>query len=153
MRGIGKGRELHLPNNFAFDNVDMVDRMRHILKTDRIGTCLDTCHMMLTQKYIRGLYEMVGDIAVPDLSTRKFFEMNKPFLKLIHLADMTGSGYGKGRHGIPFYKETEGKLKGIMDIYNSNNIVCPITLEVEETDFSVSSGYRQTKELVSRYIK
>lgn len=79
--------------------------------------------------------------------------MNKPFLKLIHLADMTGSGYGKGRHGIPFYKKTEGKLKGIMDIYNSNNIVCPITLEVEETDFSVSSGYRQTKELISRYIK
>lgn len=30
---------------------------------------------------------------------------------------MPGSGYGKGRHGIPFYKETEGKLKGIMDIY------------------------------------
>lgn len=30
LRGIGKGRELHLSNNFAFDNVDMVDRMRHI---------------------------------------------------------------------------------------------------------------------------
>lgn len=152
LRGIGKGKELHLSNNFAFDNVQMVKRLREEIGTDRIGTCLDTCHMMLTQKYITGLYEMVGDIPVPDLSTMGFFEANAPYVKLFHFADMFGSGYGKGRHGIPFKPETKNKLEELCNMYKHFDLTCPITLEVEETDFTVCDGYKTTKQLIDEIL-
>lgn len=153
LRGIGKGKELHLANNFAFDNVAMVKELRRTLNTDRVGTCLDTCHAMLTDKYIGGLYAMVGDVPVPDLSMQEYFRRNAECLKLIHLADINGSGYGKGRHGVPFNHGTYTRLKKILDIYNDAKISCPLTLEVEETDYSVCDGFRNTKDMVELYYK
>lgn len=151
LRGVDKGEELHLSNNFAFDNVVMVDELRRTLNTDRIGTCLDTCHAMLAEKYICGLYNMVGDVPAPDLSMGEFFRKNAEYLKLIHLADAKGSGYGKGKHGIPFTEETSDRLTNILKMYKGIGLDCPITLEVEETDFSVCDGYRGTRDLFNKY--
>lgn len=153
LRGIGKGKALHLANNFAFDNIEIVEALRQELQTDRIGTCLDTCHQMLTQKYITALYEMVGDVPIPDLSMSTYFERNKPYLKLVHLCNMKGSGYGKGRHGIPFNMFTAPVMEDILDLYHANDCTCPITLEVEETDFTVCDGFKSTKVLVDNYYE
>ena len=150
-RGIGKGRELHLSNNFAFDNVEMVRILREELKTDRIGTCLDTCHAMISQKYITHLYDFVEEVPAPNLSMRNYFERNYPYLKLVHLCDMRGSGQGRGRHGIPFHAGTYHKMSSILDLYHEYQCTCPITLEVEESDFFICDGYRNTKEQVERY--
>lgn len=152
LRGIGKGKELHLANNFGFDNIDMVQHLMAELNTDRIGTCLDTCHAMLTKKYLNALYAEVGDVYPVNFSMDMFFQKNAPYLKLIHLCDIQGSGYGKGRHGIPFKPETYEKLSGILDLYNKYDCKCPITLEVEETDFSVCDGYHGTRDLVLHYF-
>lgn len=153
LRGIGKGKALHLANNFAFDNVELVQALRQELQTDRIGTCLDTCHQMLTQKYITGLYQMVGDVPVPDLSMGTFFDKNKDYLKLIHLCDMKGSGYGRGRHGVPFNIFTAPTMNSILDLYHATGCNCPITLEVEESDYIACDGFRNTKSLVDAYYK
>lgn len=152
LRGIGKNKEIHLSNNFAFDNVVMAKKLREELDTDRVGVCLDTCHQMLSEKYIIGFYNMLGDVEVPDLSLYKYLDTYKDYIKLIHLCDMKGSGYGKGRHGIRFTEETYDKLTGILDAYRFYNCTCPITLEVEETNFDISDGYAITKELVDRYF-
>lgn len=153
LRGIGKGKELHLANNFAFDNIVLVEKLREDLKTDRIGTCLDTCHAMLSYKYITAMYKLVGDVPVPDLAMRVYFERNASLCKLIHLSDIAGSGYGKGRHGVPFKDATYDKLVNIMDLYHEYEYTCPITLEVEETDYAICDGYRVTKELIDKYLQ
>lgn len=152
LRDIGKGKELHLSNNFAFDNVVMAEVLNKELGTNRIGVCLDTCHQMLAKKYITGIYDMVADVPAPDLSLDKYFEKYSELLRLIHLCNITGSGYGPGKHGIPFHMGTYSELKKIMDTYYSHNTKCPITLEVEETDFTICSGYKNTKDTLQRYF-
>jgi len=152
LRGVGKGKQLHLANNFAFDNVEMVKRLREELKTERIFTCLDICHAMLAEKYLTVLYKEVGDVPMPDLSMERYFIENKDVIGLIHLCDIYGSGYGKGRHGVPFKESTYPKLESILDLYVKYSYECPLTLEVEEQDFSICDGYAGTKKLVDRYF-
>lgn len=153
LRGIGRGKDLHLANNCMFDNVDIVQKLRLELQTDRIGTVLDTCHQMLTEKYVGLLYDAVGDVPKLDLSLETYFYMNAQYLKLMHVCDMVGSGYGKGRHGVPFTDDTYDKLKNILKLHEKYCPNVPMTLEVEETDFSVCDGYRKTKELVDKFYK
>ena len=84
----------------------------------------------------------------PDLSLERYFIENMPYLKLIHLCDIFGSGYGKGRHGVPFRPETKEKLNKILEYYIKYKCQCPITLEVEETDYKTCDGYKKTKKMV-----
>lgn len=152
IRGIGKGGNMHLSNNFGFDNIEMIRRLRDELHTDRVGTCLDTCHAMLTDKYISALYREVADREPEDYSMKKFFEENKEYCKLIHLADIKGSGYGKGRHGVSFEDNPQSieRLKEIINLYKVYDYKCPITLEVEETDYLTCEGFANTKDMVLR---
>ena len=107
---------------------------------------------MLADKYITALVRELNEPIEYDFSLDAFFKENKPYIFHIHLCDMKGSGYGRGRHGIPFTEETYDKLKSILDLYRMYDYDCPLCLEVEETDFSVCSGFSQTKELVDRYF-
>lgn len=152
LRGIGKGGSLHLANNFKFDNVDLAKYLRENLPTKRVGTVLDTCHAMLAKKYIDCLYKEVGDREPEDLSMEAYFKENQETIFLIHLCDIHGSGYGKGRHGVPFTLETASKCRDILRLYKKYNYNCPITLEVEETDFLDPQGYAQTKIIVDDFF-
>lgn len=127
--------------------------LRSELETDRIGTVLDTCHAMLAEKYMTVLYDEAGDYPTKDYSMREYFNQNARFIKLIHLCDIKGSGYGKGRHGVPFTTETVDKCYDILDLYEYFNLDCPITLEVEETNFDICDGYASTKGIVDEYYQ
>lgn len=140
--------EIHLCNNFSFDNVELVAYLRQKLATDRIGTCLDTCHAMITDRYMKAIYEQLEDIPYTDYSLEKYFLKNKNYIKLIHLSDMKGNGYGRGKHGISFFPETKDRLEYILALYGKYGYQCPVTLEVEETDYLVCESYRKTRELV-----
>ena len=105
---------------------------------------LDTCHQMLAEKYITGLYEMTGEFKAPDLSLRHYFEMYEDTIKLMHICGMKGSGYGKGKHGTPFKEADKDILQNIVDLKLQYAPACPATLEVEETDFAVCDGYSST---------
>ena len=149
IRGFSKGN-IHLANNFLFDNVDIVNRLKVDLKTDRIGTVLDTCHAMITKKYISALFKEIGDTTyMPDLSMDSFFKMNKDTAFLIHLASMRGTGYDKD-HGTPF--DNPQDCFDILDIYTKYDYNCPITLEVREDDYIKNENYKATKLLVDKYI-
>lgn len=150
-RGIDNIGKLHLANNFGFDNITMVTKLREELNTDRIGTCLDTCHAMLANKYISILYDAIEDLPREDFSLERYFRENKELIKLVHLSNIKDSGYGKGKHGIPFNEESYFLLKSILGYYEKYNYSVPITLEVEETNYDISDGYKSTKDLVDRY--
>lgn len=153
LRGIGKGKDLHFANNCMFDNIELVRTLRKELQTNRIGTVLDTCHQMLADKYIGILYDAVGDVDKPDLSMERYFEENAPYLKLMHVCDMVGSGYGKGRHGVPFNDDSYDKLVNILTLHDKYCPDVPMTLEVEEMDFSVCNGFKETKELIEKFYQ
>lgn len=144
LRGIHRGGDLFLANNYAFDNVKVIKQLRKELQYNGFGTVLDTCHQMLAEKYITGLYEMTGEFKAPDLSLRHYFEMYEDTIKLMHICGMKGSGYGKGKHGTPFKEADKDILQNIVDLKLQYAPACPATLEVEETDFAVCDGYSST---------
>ena len=149
LRGFSKGN-IHLANNFLFDNVDIANKLRFDLNTERIGTVLDTCHAMITKKYVSALFREIGNIDhMPDLSMDSFFKENKDTVFLIHLASMRGTGFDEG-HGTPF--DNPQDCFDILDIYKKYNYSCPITLEVKEDDYIKNENYKATKLLVDKYI-
>lgn len=87
-------KPLYRSNNYKFDNVVMAKELRKQLHTDRVGTVLDICHARITDRYMNELYKILGD-EPEDYSLDNFFKLNKDVIKLIHLADMRGSGFGK----------------------------------------------------------
>lgn len=152
LRGVPKGN-LHLANNCYLDNVEMAIRLRKELSTTRVGTVVDTCHQMLTEKYIGAIYDMMPDWPSKYLSLQAYLNANAEVLKLMHVCGMEGSGYGVGRHGTPFTEESKDVLQNICYLHDLIVPDVPITLEVEETDFATCNGYRSTKSVLEQLYK
>lgn len=150
LRGIST-KPIQLCNNFKFDNVDMANTLRKELNTDRVGTVLDICHAKISKKYMDVIYQAVGDIEPDNYDLEEYFKANKDVIKLIHLADFAGSGYGKGKHGIGIGPHNENSMKEFVELYNKYNYNCMITLEVEENNFLISDIYEMTKQTIDKY--
>lgn len=146
LRRVGSGN-MHLCNNFHFDNVEMAKELRAEFSTDRIGTCLDVCHAMIARKYMLALFKELGE-EPENYSLDAYFEANKDYIKLIHLADFKGNGYGPGKHGTAFDENSKEKLRWIMSLYDKYNYQCPITLEVGETNYLISDNYAVTRNVL-----
>ena len=154
LRNLGKGKVLHLSNNFGYDNVCLVKQLKEDLQTDRIGTILDTCHSMITEKYMSAIFKEIGNYVEPeDYSMERFFAENKDVIFHIHFADMKGCGYGKGNHGISFTEETKRKAYSILDLYKKYAYTCPLCIEVEEPDgYEINTGFKTTKQIILDYF-
>lgn len=137
---------LILNNNHFTDNVELVKKLKRDIGTDRIGSVFDTCHSMITQKYITPFYFYFSNqgLSRPDFSISKYMELYKDTCILIHLASMEGNGYSKG-HGTPF-KEEDKKLIEFVDSYKKFRYKCPITLEVREDDYFNPINYLSERE-------
>ena len=140
--------EIYFCNNFHFDNIKLAKYIRKELNTDRVGTCIDICHAMITNRYMKEIYRKLNDIEYKDFTLDNYFEQNRDIVKLVHLADFKGNGYGKGKHGIRFTNQTKDRLSYILSLYDKYNYKCPVTLEVEETDYLVCDGYKETRETI-----
>lgn len=113
---------------------------------ERIGTVLDTCHAITTIKLLR--YCNIN------ITIEQYFDWNKQYIKLIHLANVGGNGYGKGEHGTGFLTDEDKKvLKEIINLYYKYNYKCPITIEVYEKDYANPINYLGTKENLLKLIK
>lgn len=144
----------HLANNFYNDNTTMAIELRKQLNTDRIGTVLDTCHAEISRKFYESLLVSYHDtLPTMDFSMENFFKNNKDVVKLFHFSNTVGDGYGTGKHGQPFSEDSYETLEEYLDLYNKYNIKAPITLEVAETDYIASEGYKRSYELVNKYYK
>ncbi|KSV58758.1 TIM barrel protein [Acetivibrio ethanolgignens] len=141
-------------NNVYSSSIEMAKELRCILKTDRVGTVLDVCHALLTDKYVTAIHNAMADLeySQPDTSLARYYEMSKETLKLVHLARYTGSGYGKGRHGIAFTDDSYAMLRRILATHLHYAPECPITIEVEENNYLKCDGYRNTKKLLEEAL-
>lgn len=147
-----KYHNIQASNNFKFDNVQMAKEINEALDTNRVGTVLDTCHVLMTQRYVKAIYDIINDnekYPMEDLSMEMYFKNNAETCKLIHLSGMDSNGIESPDHGAPFVKESPEKmeqLKEIVKMYKKYNYQCPVTLEVGEIDLSFPQNYLREKE-------
>lgn len=138
---ITRNGNFYLRNNCLYDGVDLVKRLNFYFSTNRFGTVLDTCHALIT---IRGLKNYFSDY--PEISKKfsleEYFEVNKDYIKLIHLANVINLGYDKGTHGILFRDEDMPLMNEIMNYYKKYNYNCDITIEILEDDYVKNDNFR-----------
>lgn len=113
---------------------------------NRIGTVLDTCHALTTIKLLQ--YCKIH------VTLEQFFEWNKKNIKLIHLANIGGNGYGENNHGTGFIEgEDLVLLNDIIRLYFKYDYGCPITIEVIEKKYINPVNYLRTKENLLKILK
>lgn len=139
-----------LCNGIYQDTTELV-KWLHYRFGDRVGSVLDTCHAMMTEKYLKVLLEaadvehIYSDSVLKDINMEHYFQMNQGMCKLIHFNNFQKNGY-RENHGTPF-----GKLDDVMDIfalYRKYRYQCPLTLEIREKNYLDCKNYRMTKKLI-----
>ena len=132
-------------NSYFDEPVKLANYLRCELGTSRIGTVLDTCHMLSSIR-VNEMLSHYGPINQPTI--KDFMWAYKDTLKLIHLANAIGLGIGKD-HGATFSTlEDVSVLKEILSYVEEINFECPITLEIVEKNHAVASGYSEMKDIL-----
>lgn len=123
-----------------FDSpVLLANYLRNELETDRIGTCLDTCHVKIASCLMGSVLAMCPEIDM-SFSVEQFFEEYRDTCKLFHFASFDGSGYGDG-HATPYTESKVEELEREIALYRKLGYGCPVTLEINEKDLLVSDRY------------
>ena len=142
-----------LCNGVFLDIVEIVGCLREKFG-ERIGSVLDTCHAMMTEKYMSvwlkeaGFYPEDGE-TVPkkiDYRIENYFRANRGICKLIHFNDFTGNGY-QANHGTAF--ALQEKVDYLLGLYRKYQYDCPLTLEIREDDYENCINFRSTKRLIA----
>lgn len=141
---------LRLCNGIYQDISEIVRWLRKRLG-DRVGSVLDICHAMMTEKYLKILLqamnigEMYPEQVMNDINMEHFFQLNQGICKLIHFNNSRGNGYRKN-HGVSFEKLDD--VKGLLALYQKYQYHCPLTLEIREEDYLDCKNYRKTKRFI-----
>lgn len=113
-----------------------------------VKACLDTCHAQMTITRVLSSYNE----SVPIISMRDYFKEGQDIIGLIHLSQAKivdySIGAGKG-HGCPFLADNEEDKKLLTDIlylYNVYELDCPVTIEVNEKEYTRSENFSKTLE-------
>lgn len=139
---------LYFTNGALPNYIDIINFFRKQLnKPERIYGVLDICHAFSTVRMLRGCGSFY------DLDD--FFKRmnNNNAIGLIHLAYLDNLGIQTGEHAIGYTEETYPELKYVMSLYNRYGFTCPITIEVNEQDYSQYNVYKETRKLLGRIIE
>jgi sugar phosphate isomerase/epimerase len=145
-------------NKIHFRHVDFMAPITLVkdINNPRVGTCLDICHALADIRFMKYVTNYMKDVEFDmneienGLST--YFKANKDTIKLIHLATIKEHGCVHD-HGLPFDKEDEGLLKGILELYDMFGYSCPITIEVQESNYSNAVGFDKTNKMLRKLLK
>jgi sugar phosphate isomerase/epimerase len=137
-----------------FDSsVKFVKDVNHL----RVGTCLDTCHALMTIALMNELsdYLCLSHDQLDDVMRRgieAFFDANKDTVKWMHLANSQSHGLHKN-HGLPFIHEDTETLQNILHLYRKYEYECPIVIEVREEDYSNAKNYATTYRTLNKVLQ
>ena len=147
-----KGQAIILRENYLFENVKMVKYLRDKLRCDRIGTCLDTCHMESTLRSLDSIIKYLGcGSSVIRSDSRDFFRANAGYCKQIHLAHCGNYGITKDEHGVVI--ESKDEITNFLQLYHMFAYECPICLEISEKDYLKCDSYATTYKLLRNLEK
>lgn len=146
-----------LRNGCGFENVEIVKdiRKRYPDLSKRIHTVLDTCHAEITHQIMTLVAKYDERIDVSNYTVENFFKKNAETCGLIHMSETVGNGRGKGRHGQPFKDTLESVsiIDTYLNFYQKYNYTCPICLEVAETNYDISDGFKVSNKLLRQEIE
>ncbi len=153
----GDGKMPRLCNGIFLDIVEIVGYLREKFGS-RVGAVFDTCHAMMTDKYMTALlkeadfYPEVPEGRSPeiDYSLERFFEANRHFCKLIHFNDFIGNGY-QINHGTGF--ASQEKVDYLLELYRKYQFDCPLTLEIREEDYEDCVNFRNAKRMIEESLQ
>lgn len=135
-----------ITRNSYFDApVKLASYLRSSLNTNRIGTVLDTCHMLSTIRIANELscYGPLRQYHIED-----FFSLYQDTLKLVHLTNATGFGFGEN-HGTVFKSEEDIEiLKEILNCAIKIEFKNPITLEIVEENHASALLYSEVRDVL-----
>lgn len=77
------------------------------------------------------------------LQLKEFFKAHQGICGLIHLANCRHFGFEED-HGTPFLDNDQSLLKEILAFYEQFQFDCPLTLEINEPDYSKYPNYQAT---------
>ena len=127
------------------------EELRKRLKTDRIGLVLDTCHALANIEAQNSFY---GVQLGKKETIEDYFNLYKPYLKVIHLANSRNYGFGsdileENGHGVGFYTDEEidvlkNLINNIQRIEFNDNLV----LEIAEENYLDSIEFADRKSVV-----
>lgn len=149
------GKSPFLCNGTFSDTADIVVWLQKHFG-ERVGSVLDTCHALMTEKYMNLLLGAADFLpyenrpAHIDYKIDRYFQMNQSICKLIHLNDFIDNGYQQN-HGTVF--QTQEKLNMILNLYQKYNYNCPLTLEIREDDYTNCVNYRKLKRMIEHWEK
>jgi sugar phosphate isomerase/epimerase len=142
----------------GFQNVSFEDAVVLVsdIAHERVGTCLDTCHAMVDIgliNYVTGYLRKTGEINNAEMvgGLDAFFESYKETVKLVHLSNAQSHGLYND-HGMPFTKNDDSKLSKILSLYKKYHYGCPITIEVQELDYSNARYFQMTLNSIHRVL-
>lgn len=144
-----------LCNGIYQDTSELVKWLRGYFG-DRIGSVLDICHAMMTEKYLKVLLEAANigsifpDVVIEDINMEHYFQMNQGICKLIHFNNLQDNGY-RENHGTPF--ETLDEVMELLELYEKYQYDCPLTLEIREDNYLDCCNYKKTKNLIEEVCK
>lgn len=141
-----------LCNGLFRDIVEIVGYLRERFG-ERIGSVLDVCHAMMTEKYMNALLKeadfypeketMLSEKI--DYCIENYFRANREICKLIHFNDFIGNGY-QINHGTSF--TSQAKVDHLLTLYRKYQYDCPLTLEIREDDYENCINFQKTKKLI-----
>ncbi len=152
----GEGNAPRLCNGIFLDTVQIVTALRESFK-DRIGSVLDTCHAMMTEKYMNAwlreadFYPDGREVPMEiDYSMEHYFKAHRGLCKLIHFNDFIGNGYQEN-HGTGFVSQK--KVDDFLALYRKYEFDCPLTLEIREENYENCVNFRTTKRLIESNLR
>ncbi len=146
-----------LCNGIFLDTTEIVLYLRERFG-ERIGTVLDVCHAMMTEKYMNlwlkeaDFYPSDPENIPPkiDYSIEHYFKVNRNICKLIHFNDFIQNGYMKN-HGTGF--TSQEKVDYLLGLYRKYQYDCPLTLEIREEDYGDCVNFRSTKKMIENSLQ
>lgn len=141
--------EINFVNNGYMDNVRLVEALRKKLDTNRVGTVLDTTHMMAYIKLIEQIKKIEKiDVRVPRIED--FFVANDGMLEVVHLGNVNGLGLTAKTHATVFDTEKDddvNKLKEICRCIEEYRSDVPVILELREKEYKFNSNINKLETL------
>ena len=123
------------------------------INNPRVGTCLDTCHALMTVRLMNNTADFLAiskeqsEDQLIRFGLKAYFQANKDVIKWMHLANCKLHGKDDD-HGLPFTENDRNMLQEIVRLYNKYLYDCPVTIEVKEDDYADAQNFLTTyKEL------
>lgn len=123
--------------------VELAEHLRSVLQTERIGSVLDTCHMISSIRVL----ERIGLMTTMEY----YFQLYSKTLKLIHLSNARIFGFKMG-HGTDFV--TEEEIQVFERIVKNIHKYCPevqVTIETNEPDVLHATRMLSVKNLLEKH--